>query len=62
MKEKKDEPKKVSTCFEESPCAELMEEILGEGGVGSLCEEIMRTVAERSTKGQDKNKESGGVK
>lgn len=64
MKEEKDGPKEVSTCFEDSPCAELMEKILGEDGtgIGSLCEEMMRTVAERSARGQDKDQESGGVK
>jgi hypothetical protein len=45
MKEKKDEPRKVSTCFEGSPCAEMMKKIMGEEGIGSLCEEMMRSFA-----------------
>lgn len=49
MKENKEEPRKVSTCFEGSPCAEMMEKIMGEGGagIGSLCEEMMRSMAGR---------------
>ena len=47
MKENKDEPRKVSTCFEGSPCAEMMEKVMGEEGIGSLCEEMMRSFAER---------------
>ncbi len=78
MKENKEEPRKVSTCFEDSPCAELMEKIMGEGGVGSLCEEMMRSMAGRfgggrqasqederrpgAAQSRDKDQESGGVK
>ena len=44
MKENKDQPKKVSTCFERSPSAEMMKKIMGEQGIGSLCEEMMRSL------------------
>jgi hypothetical protein len=44
MKDDKDPRKTVSTCLEGSPCAEMMQKILGEEGMGSLCEEMMRTV------------------
>jgi hypothetical protein len=44
MKENKDQPKKVSTCFEGSPTAEMMQKIMGEQGIGSLCEEMMRSL------------------
>ena len=44
MKENKDQPKKVSTCFEGSPAAEMMRKIMGEQGIGSLCEEMMRSL------------------
>jgi hypothetical protein len=44
MKENKDQPKKVSTCFEGSPAAEMMQKIMGEQGIGSLCEEMMRSL------------------
>lgn len=74
MKENKDQRNKVNTCFEEAPCAEMMQEILGEQGIGSLCEEMMRTWAERSREGQEgpqeapekedhgKENSNGGVK
>jgi len=44
MKENKGQPKKVSTCFEGSPAAEMMKKIMGEQGIGSLCEEMMRSL------------------
>lgn len=48
MKENKDQPRRISTCFEGSPCAEMMQKILKESGIGSLCEELMRTTANGS--------------
>jgi hypothetical protein len=47
MKEKKGQPKKVSTCFEGSPCAEMMQKIMGEQRIGSLCEEMMRSLIKK---------------
>ena len=44
MKENKDRPNKVSTCFEGSPTAEMMQKIMSEQGIGSLCEEMMRSL------------------
>jgi hypothetical protein len=44
MKEKKGQPNKVSTCFEGSPTAEMMLKIMGEKGIGSLSEEMMRSL------------------
>ena len=52
MKEDKDQRRQVSTCFEEAPCAEMMQKIMGEQGIGSLSEEMMRTWAERRREGQ----------
>jgi len=47
MKEKKSQPKKVSTCFEGSPTAEMMQKIMGEQGLGSLSEEMMRSLIKK---------------
>jgi len=53
MKENKDQQSQAGTCFEEAPCAEMMEKILGEQGIGSLSEEMMRTWAERCREGRE---------
>jgi len=47
MKDNKGQPKKVSTCFEGSPAAEMMKKIMGEQGIGSLCEEMMRSLIKK---------------
>ena len=47
MKENKGQPKKVSTCFEGSPTAEMMQKIMGEKGIGSLSEEMMRSLIKK---------------
>ena len=47
MKENKGQPKKASTCFEGSPAAEMMQKIMGEPGIGSLCEEMMRSLIKK---------------
>lgn len=72
--ERKDRPSRAGTCFEEAPFAEMMEKILGEQGIGSLSEEMMRTWAERCREGRKgprdapmkeddgKEKSNGGVK
>ena len=44
MKENEEQPGRVSTCFDGSPCAEMMEKIMGEKGIGSLSEEMMRKI------------------
>lgn len=53
MDENKDRPRKISTCFEGSSCAEMMQKIMDEEGIGSLCEEMMRSVM----KGRGETKE-----
>jgi hypothetical protein len=50
MKEDKDQPRKVSTCFEELPCAEMMPKVPGQKAIGSLCEEIMRSLMKERRK------------
>jgi hypothetical protein len=61
MKENKGQPKKVSTCFDGSPAAEMMQKIMGEQRIGSLCEEMMRslikTLNEDIEESQKTNKE-----
>jgi hypothetical protein len=44
MKENKYQPSRISTCFEESTCAEMMQKVMSEQGIGSLCEEMMRSL------------------
>jgi hypothetical protein len=61
MTENKGQPKKVSTCFDGSPAAEMMQKIMGEQRIGSLCEEMMRslikTLNEDIEESQKTNKE-----
>ena len=57
MKENKDQPRKVGTCFEGSPWAEMMQRILSEGGIGSLCEGMMRAMAKRFEGGRQEPRE-----
>jgi|GEM_PF-2069723 len=52
MKANKDQTGKVSTCFEGSPCAEMMQRIMGEEGIGSLCAEMMRSLVKKSDRGR----------
>jgi len=52
MTEDKDRLKPFSTCLEGSPCAEMMQKIMGEQGIGSLCEEMMRSFMKTGRKGQ----------
>ncbi len=63
MKEDKDQQKKVSTCLEGSPYAEMMQKIMGEHGIGSLSEEMMRSLRETCREGKESqgeaNKEEG---
>jgi hypothetical protein len=47
MKENKGQPKDVSTCFDGSPAAEIMQKIGGEQRIGSLCEEMMRALLKK---------------
>jgi hypothetical protein len=59
MKENRNEPKKVSTCFDGLPCAEMMQKIMGEEGIGSLCEKMMRSML---TKNENKDQRKGDEK
>jgi hypothetical protein len=63
MDENKDQPRKISTCFEGSSFAEMMQKIMGKEGIGSLCEEMMRSLTKRrrESKGEphDVEKEEG---
>jgi hypothetical protein len=47
MDENKDQPRKISTCFEGSSFAEMMQKIMGKEGIGSLCEEMMRSLIKK---------------
>jgi len=47
MKENKGQPKKVSTCFDGSPAAEIIQKVMGERRIGSLCEEMMRSLIKK---------------
>ena len=58
MNENKDQPRKVSTCFEGSPFAEMMQKIMGEEGIGSLCEEMMRSLMKRCRETKRSRKKS----
>jgi len=53
MDENKDQPRKISTCFEGSSFAEMMQKIMGEEGIGSLCEEMMRSLVKRCGEGKE---------
>ena len=54
MDKNDDQPNKVSTCFEGSHLAERMQKIMGEEGIGSLTDEMMRSLL--TTRGGDKDK------
>jgi len=47
MAEKKENPKEFSTCLEDTPFAEMMQKMLSQQGIGSLCSEIMKKVTEK---------------
>jgi hypothetical protein len=57
MDEKKDQPKKVSTCFEGASFAEMMQKILGKEGIGSLSDEMMRALTERRKENKEEPQE-----
>jgi hypothetical protein len=44
MKDEKEPQKKVSTCLDDAPSAEMMRKLVGQKGIGSLSEEMMRTL------------------
>ena len=57
MDENKDQPRKISTCFEGSSFAEMMQKIMGEEGIGSLCEEMMRSLTMRRRESKEEPQE-----
>jgi len=59
MDEKKDQPTKISTCFEGTSFAEMMQKIMDKAGIGSLCEERMRSLTERRRESKEELKEKG---
>ena len=58
MDENKDRPNKASTCFEGSPFAEMMQKITGKEGIGSLCEEMMKSLTKRRRETKEGSHES----
>jgi hypothetical protein len=55
MPDKKDTDKHFDTCFENTPFAELMQNMIGRQGVGSLCAEVMKKVLEPQKDGRNLN-------
>jgi len=53
MDKNKDQLRKVSTCFEGPACAEMMQKIMGEKGIGSLSAEMMRSLMNGSHEAKD---------
>ena len=51
MAEKKEHQKEFSTCLENIHCAEIMQKMMGQKGVGSICEEMMKKVTEKKGEG-----------
>jgi hypothetical protein len=58
MQEDKAQPRQVSTCLEDSPYAEMMQKIMGEQGIGSLCEEMMRSLMKTGRKVKEEPQEA----
>jgi hypothetical protein len=57
MDKKKDQPGKVSSCFDGPAGAEMMLKIMNADGVGSLCEGMMRSLVNKCGKGEEKPRE-----
>ena len=51
MAEKKEHQKEFSTCLENGHFAEMMQKMMGQKGVGSLCAEMMKKVTEKKGEG-----------
>jgi hypothetical protein len=47
MADKNESQKEFSTCLEGIPCAEMMQKMMGQKGIGSLCGEMMRNASEK---------------
>jgi len=57
MDKKKDQPRKVSSCFEGVTFAEMMQKIMDKEGIGSLCEEMMRSLTKRRRENKEEPQE-----
>jgi hypothetical protein len=44
MAEKKENQKEFSTCLEDTPFAEMMQKMIGQQRIGSLCAEMMKKI------------------
>jgi hypothetical protein len=51
MAEKEENKKGFSTCLEDIPFVEMMQKMMGQPGIGSLCTEMMKKVMERQGDG-----------
>ena len=67
----KENRKMFSTCMENAPFVEKMQEMMGQKGIGSLCAEMMKKVTEKQGEGcsircaemmQSMMKGCGGIK
>ncbi len=47
MADKKDTQSEFSTCFEKLPFAEMMQKMMSQQGMGSLCAEMMKKIMEQ---------------
>ena len=57
MKDEKEPQKKVSTCLDDAPSAEMMRKIMGQKGIGSLSEEMMRSLTGKSQQDRGERQE-----
>ncbi len=55
MADKKDSQKEFSTCFEELPFAEMMQKMMSQARVGSLCAEMMQKTRKHQKEGASFN-------
>jgi hypothetical protein len=69
VKENKDRPKNVSSCFEGQACAEMMQKIMGGERIGSLCEKMMKSLLKGRSESdkerpeaENKDQNPGGVR
>ena len=51
MAENKEHQKEFSTCLENGHFAEMMQKMMGQKGVGSICAEMMKKVTEKKGEG-----------
>jgi hypothetical protein len=51
MTDKKESQKEFSTCMENAPFVEMMQKMMGQKGIGSLCAEMMKKVTEKQGDG-----------